>query len=131
MKYLGVIAVSIVSLVVSACTSIPPGTTAVPADEIKSSLSGRTWSWPVGGPGAGIYFAPDGRATLFWQGKPWDTTWSARDGAFCYQHTSGDRCWAVYEKDGQVYSRSLWQAEHSEPYHWDPAKDTRRGRHLG
>lgn len=128
MRSYPMIAIVLSALLVS-CTSTP-GTTPVSAADIQQSLSDRTWLWDVGGPGAGIYFAADGNATFVWEGRPWQTTWKTRNGAFCYEHESGDRCWALYERDGVLYSRSLWQPDYPNEYAWDPADNTRPGRHI-
>lgn len=114
----------------SGCTSTPPGAAAVPAAEIRGLIAGNTWMWASEGPGAGLYFAPDQKAFLHWRGTTYETTWSVRDGAFCYQHTSGDRCWGVYRRDGQLVSRSLWQPEFANPYDWNYQDEVRRGRHV-
>lgn len=123
---------------VAACDSPPPSAARaqseavpVPAAEIRSMLAGRTWGWTSSGPGGGIYFAPDGSAVIHHEGRNHDTTWSTRDGAFCYQHPRGDRCWVVARRDGALISRSLWQAEHPNEYVWDYEGQVRRGRHLG
>lgn len=113
------------------CTTTPPGTTAVPASEVRTMLAGNTWGWPSSGPGGGIYFNPDGTAEIFHQGELWNTTWSTRNGAFCYQHPEGDRCWGMYRRDGVLVSRSHWQEQWNEPYDWNYESEVRRGRHLG
>lgn len=121
------------ALLAAGCTSVPPGARAISADEIESALSGHTWSWEEGGgPRAGIYFAADKQAEIRWQGQLYRTTWSTRDGAFCYRDDDAgkDRCWALYEKDGTLYNYSLWQPEYSEPYEWNAAEELRKGRHI-
>lgn len=112
------------------CNSIPAGGVPVSAYALETSLSGRTWLWKEGGPDAGLYFSPDKKAFGRWKGDSWTSTWSTRDGAFCFRAQEGDRCWAVYEKDGQTYSFSLWQDEYRVPYRWNTATDTVPGRQV-
>lgn len=116
-------------IVLSGCNSIPSGATMVSSDQIRSSLAGYTWVWDDGGPGAGIYFAKNGQAAAHWKGESFNTTWSTRDGAFCYKGPDKDRCWAFYEKDGVTYARAQWDAGYRDPFPW--ADETvRRGRHV-
>lgn len=131
MKIMKIAGAAFASALMSACTSIPPGATAIPADDIKSSLSGRSWLWDIAGKGAGIYFAGNGTAVIHLEGKNYDTTWSTRDGAFCYKGPDKDRCWALYARDGRTYSKSLWQPEYSDEYPWDARSNTVPGRRIG
>lgn len=116
--------------VLAGCQSVPPGATAVSAEDIKTQLAGRTWAWSGGD---GIYFARDGSAVLKWKGKRHNTNWTTERGKFCHSTESenGPYCFLYYEKDGENWSETLFEKDKfPDPYTWDARSDTKPGNRL-
>ncbi|QKV18523.1 hypothetical protein [Oricola thermophila] len=109
-------------LLVAGCTTIN-NDGPVPASYIQQTLTGRSWMWVPGGPGAGIYFGANGEGQVSWNGKVKKVKWHARDGRFCYTG-SGGSCWLLYRSGGKMYSRAT---SGGSPYPWHPLRDTKRG----